>query len=59
VLHFRVGRSGEVLGAELQPPALAGTSLGRCLLEVANGTRFSPQQHELSFHIPITAERER
>jgi eukaryotic-like serine/threonine-protein kinase len=55
-LRFRVGTSGQVLGVELSPPAVAGTALGRCLLEVAQTTRFQPQREELSFHIPITAQ---
>jgi serine/threonine protein kinase len=55
-LHFRVGASGDVLGVELEPTSLADTALGRCLLEVAHGTRFNPQQRDVSFHIPITAQ---
>jgi hypothetical protein len=55
-LHFRVGMDGDVLVAEVEPASLSDTALGRCLVEVARGTHFNPQQHELSFHIPITAQ---
>ena len=56
-VHFVVSTQGKVTEASLEPSALSGTPLGRCLLEAARGTAFGPQPEEVSFHIPITAER--
>jgi hypothetical protein len=56
-VHFVVSAQGKVTEASLEPSALSGTALGRCLLDAARGTSFGPQPEEVSFHIPITAER--
>jgi serine/threonine protein kinase len=56
-VHFRIGTRGQVIDAALSPEPLAGTSLGRCLLGVARGASFGPQQVEISFRIPITAQK--
>jgi hypothetical protein len=56
-VHFRIGTRGQVIDAALSPEPLAGTSLGRCLLGVARGASFGPQQTEISFRIPITAQK--
>jgi len=56
-VHFRIGTRGQVIDAALSPEPLSGTSLGRCLLGVARGASFGPQQTEISFRIPITAQK--
>lgn len=56
-IHFFVAASGDVEDARLNPDALAGEPLGRCLLAIARQTRFGPQQRSVSFHIPISAEK--
>lgn len=56
-VHFRVGTRGQVSEAALSPEPLAGTALGRCLLGVARGASFGPQQSEVAFRIPITAQK--
>jgi hypothetical protein len=56
-LGFHVATSGVVESASVQPAALAERPLGRCLLDIAKGTRFGPQQKSVSFHIPISAEK--
>jgi hypothetical protein len=38
------------------PENAAGSALGQCLLEVARSTQFGPQQREVSFRIPISAQ---
>jgi hypothetical protein len=55
-LHFQIDVHGDVQAADIEPPSLTGTALGRCLVEVARGTHFEPQQHAVSFRIPITAQ---
>jgi serine/threonine-protein kinase len=56
-VHFQIGTRGQVIDAALSPEPLATTSLGRCLLQVARGASFGPQQSEFAFRIPITAQR--
>ena len=56
-VHFRIGTRGQVLEAALSPEPLAGTALGRCLLGVARAASFGPQQIEVAFRIPITAQK--
>lgn len=56
-VHFRIGERGQVLEAALSPEPLSGTALGRCLLGIARGAAFGPQQTEISFRIPITAQK--
>jgi serine/threonine-protein kinase len=55
-LHFQLDVHGEVQSADIEPPSLADTALGRCLVDVARATHFEPQQHAFSFRIPITAQ---
>lgn len=52
-VRFQVDADGRVQRAELLPPTVSATPLGRCLLEVARGTDFGPQRESLSFRIPI------
>jgi serine/threonine protein kinase len=55
-IYFKVDVEGRVQQAGLQPENVAGTPLGACLLEIARGTQFGPQQREVSFRIPISAQ---
>jgi serine/threonine-protein kinase len=52
---FEVSPAGEVSSAGLAPPALEGTPLGRCLLDVARSTRFGALGKVTRFSIPIRA----
>jgi hypothetical protein len=54
VIRFRIGTDGRVTSADLSPPALQGTAMGACVLEVALGTRFPPQPAPVSFRIPVS-----
>jgi serine/threonine protein kinase len=54
-LRFQLETTGKVQRVDLFPEALADTGLGRCLLEVARGTRFPPQAEVVAFRVPITA----
>jgi serine/threonine-protein kinase len=58
-VRFRVAPTGRVASADLFPATLSSTPLGQCLLGVARGIDFGPQQAEVSFTIPITARRVR
>ena len=55
--RFHVDTRGRVTLAELVPDTLTPTSLGRCLIEVANATEFGPQKQAITFRIPITVRR--
>lgn len=59
VVRFRIGRSGKVQAATLEPAAIAATDLGRCLLGVARKTAFPPPGQALSFSIPIASVKRR
>ncbi|MGC4066732.1 MAG: protein kinase [Polyangiaceae bacterium] len=54
-IRFSIDASGRVLSASVRPDALNGTALGQCLVQVALGTAFGPQEKALKFSIPITA----
>jgi len=54
-VHFVITEAGKVKEAKLDPPAMAPTPLGKCVIDVAKGTYFGKQQHEFAFRIPITA----
>jgi serine/threonine-protein kinase len=54
-IRFSIDVSGRVLSATVRPEALGATSLGQCLVKVARGTEFGPQDKALAFSIPITA----
>jgi len=54
-IKFQISTSGSVETAELSPPAVASTALGRCLVTVAKGATFPAQQESIAFRIPITA----
>jgi serine/threonine-protein kinase len=56
-LHFHVGTSGDVVDVQLEPAALASSPLGECLLKTARSSYFGPQQHDVSFRIPIVAQK--
>jgi hypothetical protein len=55
---FRIGRSGRVESASLEPANLVGTALGGCVLRVARQVSFGPQARPVRFSIPLTASRE-
>jgi hypothetical protein len=54
-IRFAIDTLGRVLSASVRPEALNGTALGQCLVQVARGTAFGPQEKALNFSIPITA----
>ena len=54
-VHFTIDTMGKVVDAQLSPRALAKTSSGKCILQIARGTRFGPQTKGVTFAIPITA----
>lgn len=54
-IRFRVGTSGAVESATLQPAALSSTALGSCVLSVARATQFPPQEKTVAFSIPFQA----
>jgi serine/threonine-protein kinase len=54
-VRFEIDAAGAVTAATLEPPALGGTALGTCILDVARATRFPPQPEPVAFRIPITA----
>jgi serine/threonine protein kinase len=56
-IRFTVDVEGHVKSAQVSPPEVASTPLGRCLADVARGTQFGPQAEEVSFRIPIVARR--
>ena len=56
-VHFQVAATGLVESAKIQPDTLSGEPLGRCLIDVAKGTRFGALAKRVSFHIPITTEK--
>jgi hypothetical protein len=56
-LHFQVAATGLVESAKVQPDTLSNQPLGRCLIDVAKGTRFGALAKRVSFHIPITTEK--
>jgi hypothetical protein len=54
-VEFEISAAGQVRTAQLDPDAVAETALGRCVLAIAESTRFDPQAAELRFRIPLTA----
>lgn len=54
-IRFEVSAAGAVNSASLSPTALAGTSVGQCLLGVARSTKFPAGEKSVAFSIPITA----
>jgi hypothetical protein len=56
-LEFDLEASGAIKRVGISPKALAVTSLGECLLSVAQRTKFPEQANAVSFAIPLTARR--
>jgi serine/threonine protein kinase len=56
-LEFDLEASGAIKRVGISPKALAATSLGECLLSVAQRTKFPEQANAVSFAIPLTARR--
>jgi serine/threonine protein kinase len=54
-VHFEISDAGAVQGATIAPGALAGTTLGQCVLAVARSTQFPALGKDVAFSIPITA----
>jgi serine/threonine-protein kinase len=54
-VEFEIAPDGSVSAAHLDPDAIEGSELGRCLVQAAKATRFEPQLGELRFRIPLTA----
>jgi serine/threonine protein kinase len=54
-VDFEISAQGVVTGAGLDPTAIENTELGRCILKVAQATRFPKQPGNLRFRIPLTA----
>ena len=48
---------GRVIDAQVLPPEVAGTPLGRCVAEVAATVRFGPQPSPVLVRIPVTLRR--
>lgn len=57
-LRFEVGRNGRVTAVTVKPAGVGSTSLGKCLVEVAAATTFAAQPSPVTFHIPLTVQRE-
>jgi serine/threonine protein kinase len=54
-VDFEISTAGRVTTAALDPAAIEGSELGRCILKVATSTRFPKQPKNLRFRIPLTA----
>jgi serine/threonine protein kinase len=54
-LDFDLDAAGKLTRVALEPPALASTALGSCLLQVARATAFPAQGRAVSFAIPLSA----
>jgi len=54
-VDFEISAKGQVTQASLDPAAIENTALGRCILQVAQATRFPKQPSSLRFRIPLTA----
>jgi eukaryotic-like serine/threonine-protein kinase len=58
-IAFEVDAKGRALRADVSPPAVASTELGRCLRRVGLGTSFPPGGRPVSFSIPVSARSAR
>lgn len=58
-VRFRVDAGGEILDAALLPEAAMATSLGSCVLAVAEETDFEPPGETLTIRIPIAVSARR
>jgi hypothetical protein len=56
-VRFQVAMSGEVSAADVLPPELASTALGRCVAQVARSAQFGPQAGPVAVRIPVTVRR--
>jgi serine/threonine protein kinase len=55
-LRFQTARDGRVTSVAVQPPAVASTPLGACLVDVGLKTAFAPQPEPMAFRIPLTVQ---
>ena len=56
-VRFQVAMNGQVTAADVLPPELAGTALGRCLAQVARSAQFGPQASPVAVRIPVSVRR--
>lgn len=56
-VRFQAGVDGVVTSAEVLPPEVERTPLGKCVARVAASTRFGPQPEPVAFRIPVTVKR--
>lgn len=55
VLHFDVAKSGGAAQVKAEPPAVANTPLGRCLVQAGSSVRFPSLDQPVSFRVPVRA----
>jgi len=56
-IRLEVAGDGSVRRAEVVPPAIGATSLGRCLVEVSRQARFDPSDGNVTVRIPLRLRR--
>jgi hypothetical protein len=55
VLHFDVVKTGGAAQVKAEPPAVANTPLGRCLVQAGSSVRFPALEQPVSFRVPVRA----
>lgn len=55
VIHFSVAKTGGAAQVKVEPPSLATTALGSCLLSAAARVRFPELDEPVSFRVPVRA----
>jgi hypothetical protein len=55
VLHFEVAKAGGAAQVKAEPPPVATTALGRCLVQAGSSVRFPPLDQPVSFRVPVRA----
>jgi len=56
-IRLEVGRDGDVRRAEVVPPGVGATPLGRCLVDVSRRARFDPSDGNVTVRIPLRLRR--
>ena len=56
-VRFQVATDGAVTAAEVLPPEVAATGLGKCIAKVAGSSQFGPQKTPVTVRIPVTLRR--
>jgi len=49
-----ISTEGRVTAVQVHPASLEGTDLGRCIAQVARGTRFGPLSRSVAIRFPVT-----